>query len=242
MARALRLAGRMNIPFFQVIPENFKGFVLVYSQNGLQLVACEPNKKMITHLFVDFIHGKNGYRLARNLTTRQPLARAVGIKPGIRPIIFDATAGLGADGFVLASLGCEVTLCERNPVVFELLKDGLRRGVEDIRIVNTISGRMQLIEGDAVDILNKKQGIFDTVYLDPMYPHRNKSALNRQAMRALRKLVGDDVDGNTLLVAAMAAAKKRVVVKRPANAPHLAGISPSHITPMKNSRFDVYLS
>jgi 16S rRNA (guanine1516-N2)-methyltransferase len=35
--------------------------------------------------------------------------------------------GLGKDAFVLASLGCRVTLVERNPVVHALLRDGLDR-------------------------------------------------------------------------------------------------------------------
>ena len=34
---------------------------------------------------------------------------------------------MGGDGFVLATLGCEMLLLERNPVVHSLLDDGLQR-------------------------------------------------------------------------------------------------------------------
>ncbi len=35
--------------------------------------------------------------------------------------------GLGKDAFVMAYLGCHVTICERNPVVYALLRDGIQR-------------------------------------------------------------------------------------------------------------------
>ncbi len=52
---------------------------------------------------------------------KQLLAKAVGLhkKPTLR--VFDGTAGLGRDGFTLASLGATVTLAERNPVLLALL-------------------------------------------------------------------------------------------------------------------------
>ena len=77
--------------------------------------------------------------------------------------------------------------------------------------------------------------------MDPMYPHRRKSALNSQAMRLLRGIAGDDDDCPSLLEQALAVATNRVVVKRPKGAPTIDGRSPSHEILMKNSRFDVYL-
>ena len=41
------------------------------------------------------------------------LGRAVGVKAGLKPVVWDATGGLGRDAFVLADLGCRVMLCER---------------------------------------------------------------------------------------------------------------------------------
>src|SRR3569833_2829818 len=39
----------------------------------------------------------------------------------------------------------------------------------------------------------------NVVYLDPMYPERGKSALEKKEMRYLRALVGDDLDAPALL-------------------------------------------
>ena len=60
----------------------------------------------------------------------QMIAKAVGIKGGIKPQILDATAGLGKDAFVLATLGCEMTLLERSPIIHQLLQDGIERASE----------------------------------------------------------------------------------------------------------------
>jgi len=102
---------------------------------------------------------------------------------------------------------------------------------------------MQLVQSDAVDYLT---GLAETerpdvVYLDPMYPHREKSALVKKEMRAFRQLVGEDLDADRLLPAALAAARQRVVVKRPDYAEPLAGPKPTLSIPTKNHRFDVYV-
>lgn len=79
------------------------------------------------------------------------------------------------------------------------------------------------------------------ICIDPMYPHRSKSALVKKEMRLIRLLVGDDSDSDQLLAAALAIAIRRVVVKRPRLAPALRGPEPNFTISGKNSRFDVYL-
>jgi len=80
----------------------------------------------------------------------------------------------------------------------------------------------------------------EVVFLDPMYPHRQKSALVKKEMRLLRQLVGDDEDASDLLVTALARARRRVVVKRPRLAPTLTGPAPGFQIIAPNTRFDVY--
>ncbi len=60
-------------------------------------------------------------------------------------------------------------------------------------------------------------------------------------MSILQTLVGNDEDSNNLLIPAMTIAKRRVVVKRPNYASHLAAISPQAMIKTKNHRFDIYL-
>ncbi len=242
LQKAYELAKKLNLPFYRNFAEAQTDLILAYTDYGLKLhLFSTKSKKNTSLLFVDFVHGKNKYRLINNFTTKQPLARAAGIKPGFRPVLLDATAGLGADAFVLAILGCTVTLIERSPLVAAILSDGLKRGLEDNSIRKIIQ-HMSLHYGDTLNVLHTLPDIFHTIYLDPMYPHRTTSALNKQTMRTLRDLVGDDTDAELLLDFALQRATQRVVVKRPQNAPLLSKIKPSHTITMKNSRFDIYLT
>jgi len=194
-------------------------------------------------VWVDFVQGPVDYRRRQGSSRREAIARAVGLKgANPPPSVLDVTAGLGRDSFILASLGCMVQLVERSPVVAALLEDGLRRAGEAEGAAGLIRQRLNLLVGHGLQILNTWQGERpDVVYIDPMYPHRSKSALVKKEMRLIRLLVGDDEDSNTLLLAALAVASRRVVVKRPRLAPALTGPEPNFTISGKNSRFDVYL-
>lgn len=157
------------------------------------------------------------------------------------PSVVDGTAGLGRDAFVLASLGCTVTMVERHPVVAALLEDGLRRAYQDAEIGDWMRERMRLFHGSSLEALSKLAQEVDVVYLDPMYPHRDKSALVKKEMRVFQSLVGADLDADGLLAPALALATKRVVVKRPDYAEDLDGVKPNTVIETKKNRFDVYV-
>jgi len=239
--KARALANRLDLPYHQSIAEVTSDFLLIYTENGLQLSQTSKFAHVKRLLYVDFVRGKNGYRHRKNFTIRQPLAKAVGIKPGIRPSVFDATAGLGNDAFVLACLGCRVSLCERSSILHSLLEDGLFRAGHEEKTMEIVTTRMNLLFEDSKEYLQKNQQVYHTIYLDPMYSHRTNSALNKQEMRVIRDLVGNDEDGDMLLETAFAAAQNRVVVKRPKGARELSSRTPSFVVPMKNSRYDIYL-
>ena len=59
------------------------------------------------------------------------MARAVKAGGGVR--VLDCTAGLARDAFVLASLGCEVTLVERSRVVYTFASGWIEAGKEGFR-------------------------------------------------------------------------------------------------------------
>jgi 16S rRNA (guanine1516-N2)-methyltransferase len=243
LQKAAGLAKNLGLTFIPSIVERTTEIVLAYTPEGLKLLHAPLGSAKTTCLhYVDFIHGKHGFRLAHDCSTKQPLARAIGIKPGYRPTVLDTTAGLGGDSFVLASLGCQVTMCERSPLVAALLADGLARALQDSTTAGIVGNRMQLIVGDARHYLQQNCADFAAIYLDPMYPHRRKSALNSLTMRTLRTIVGDDQDSGALLESALVRAQNRVVVKRPRLAPTLTEAVPSHVIAMKNSRFDIYLT
>lgn len=85
--------------------------------------------------------------------------------------------------------------------------------------LHQIMDRITLIESDACDGLKNLACAPDVVYLDPMYPNRNTTAMVKKEMRICRKLVGDDQDIDQLMIVAMDTARKRVVVKRHTHTP-----------------------
>lgn len=214
---------------------------LQLTDDCLQLVDLEePRSGAVS---VDFVGGAAGHRRRFGGGRGQPIAKAVGLKGGATPSVVDATGGLGRDAFVLASLGCRVTLVERSPVVAALLEDGLHRAADDVEIGPWIGERLQLVHADALDWMAALPGetFPEVVYLDPMFPHRPGSALVKKEMRLLQQLLGGDEDADALLPAALRIAKKRVVVKRPDYAPVLAEREPTMCIESKKNRFDVYV-
>ncbi|MES9902319.1 MAG: class I SAM-dependent methyltransferase [Sedimenticola sp.] len=234
------LAERLGLPMLQEGDGSYE-LVLVKTKQRLELRQKGDNAP--GPVFIDFVSGKSAHRRHFGGGRGQPLARAIGLKQGRTPRVLDATAGLGRDAFVLASLGCEVLMVERSPVIAALLQDAIERGLADPETAEIIN-RMTLIEGDAQEILTAipDKSRPDVVYLDPMYPHRGKSALVKKEMRLFRMLVGDDEDSAAVLAAARRVARNRVVVKRPAKAPTIDKTQPSMAINSPNTRYDVYLN
>jgi 16S rRNA (guanine1516-N2)-methyltransferase len=213
---------------------------LVRTTHRLELRQGGP--KAPGPVYVDFVAGKAAHRRQFGGGKKQPLARAVGLNKGFTPTVLDATAGLGRDSFVLATLGCEVRLLERSPIIAALLEDGLRRAQADDEVA-AIASRMQVVNADAIRYLQTliTEDRPEVIYLDPMYPHRDKSALVKKEMRVFREIVGDDPDTAELLTAAIDCATARVVVKRPAKAEFLGGIEPHSSVQSPNTRYDLYI-
>jgi 16S rRNA (guanine1516-N2)-methyltransferase len=190
---------------------------------------------------IDFASEALNYRRKFGGGRNQAIAKAVGIKSSYRPRILDSTAGLGRDAFILSSLGCHITMCERNCEVAKALSLALAKGAEDASIAE-IMAHMELINADAIDFLRKKplEG-FDVIYIDPMFPERRKKALVKKEMRDLREVVGEDADFGDLLDIALRQDVKRIVVKRPRLASEINGLQPDICFAGKAGRFDVYL-
>jgi 16S rRNA (guanine1516-N2)-methyltransferase len=163
-------------------------------------------------LFVDFTQGKVAWKVRHPGKGKHPLARALGIEHGKRPIILDGTAGLGRDAWLMASLGCTVYLCERHPVVATLLLDGLERA----RRQGLAAADHLIWLGDQLEDIEGVDEAPEVIYLDPMYPEppRKRAAAVKKDMQYLRRLVGGDDDAADTLARARALAP-RVVMKRP---------------------------
>lgn len=215
--------------------------VLWLDADGLALQAIA--KPLPAPVRVDFVSDAMRWRTAGG-GGGEAVVRACGVKAGHPIRVLDATAGLGRDTWLLAHVGAEVTCCERSPIVQALLRDGLARAAADPASAAT-AGRIRLHEGSSLALLQQLAGLPaterpETVYLDPMFPHRDKSALVKLDMRLFREVVGADHDADALLAAARAVATRRVVVKRPRHAPDLDGIAPHQRMEGQSNRFDLY--
>ncbi len=236
--RAKALATQWDLPF---LPEQDTGLVLMLDRHQLSLKQLDEPK--LGAVVVDFASDALTFRRLHGGGRKEAIAKAVGIKGQYCPTVLDATAGLGRDAFVLASLGCSVQMFERSNVVAALLSDGLARAAHQDELMNWLPQRMTLIRGQSQQVLaNWTQGDVDVVYLDPMFPHRKKSALVKKDMRLFQQLLGPDEDADSLLGPALQVAKKRVVVKRPESAPYLDHREPNMAIKGKKHRFDVYLT
>ena len=192
-------------------------------------------------IVIDFLSGKTAYRRKYGHAGGEAISRAIGIKKGHRPNVVDATAGLGRDAFVLATMGCCVHMIERSEPIARLLDEALGRAMTDEKIGRVIQEKLSLTSGDSRQALFQVPFTPEVIYLDPMFPPKAKSALVKKEMRLLQEIVGKDEDAEELLKVALSVATNRVVVKRPSYAKFLAEIKPQTAIKTKKHRFDIYL-
>lgn len=218
---------------------------LNYTNEFVELRDMEKN----ISIHIDFLSGNLAHRQQFGGGRGQSIAKAIGLKQGIEPpTVLDATAGLAKDAYVLACLGCSMTLVERSPIVAELIRDAIQRATEDEHFQTILEKGFKVINQSSIEYLTElankalsDDDIPDVIYLDPMYPDKKKSASVKKNMQILQKLLGKDEDTQELLNAAIKVAKKRVVVKRPKGAKSLTELKPTYTVESKKTRYDVYI-
>ncbi|KTD20194.1 N6-adenine-specific methylase [Legionella lansingensis] len=185
-----------------------------------------------TPLYADF--SSTNWQKRRDAGKKQGLIRACKPKPGLQ--IIDVTAGWGRDAAVLASFGAEVIMLEREPIMAALLADALMRRDE----YSKEKMNLKLYETDAFDYLVNLSATDypDIIYIDPMHPERQKTALVKKDMQALQRLIKRDDKIFELLQLARTKVKKQVVVKWPQSLAPL--LNPTSAIGGKTVRFDVY--
>lgn len=188
------------------------------------LVLLTQNFKPLTINFSKVIQKR------RHDMKSQGLIQACKPKAGIS--IIDATGGWGRDAAMLAFCNAQVLILERNPVMAALLQDALLR--------NELNLPLSFKYTDAIEFLSQlKLGDYpDVIYLDPMHPLQDKSALVKKEMQWLHKAIGPDLDAFELLKIALQRALKKVVIKWPKSEPPL--IKPTYAITGNTIRFDVY--
>ena len=183
--------------------------------------------------FENMLHRVTNGRLQHEMLVRA----ANSDKPGRKAIV--ATAGMGEDAFLLAAQGYEVTLFEQNPVIAVLLKDALRRAKKH-PVLKDIASRMNLVQDNSVEGMSKLLDPVDVIYLDPMFPARQKSSLINKKLQLIQKLEPPCSEETDLFDAAISASPSKIIVKRPLKSEFLAGRKPSYTLNGKAIRYDCY--
>lgn len=190
---------------------------------------------------IDFTSGAFRYRLAHLQGRNELIGKAVGYKRGSPLTVFDTTAGLGREAFLLAAMGCDVTLFERHPIVAANLEAALAQARLDPELAPIVA-RMTFYPQCAITFLTQTPPIDfpDVIYCDPMFVPRTKSAAVKKELQQLQQLVGQDEDAEQLVCIAKQFAKKRVVVKRALRSSYLTG-TPEYSLTGRSHRFDIYI-
>lgn len=196
------------------------GFYLYYHDDRLTLCRGQDTRGVWVRL----------NDIKRRLQGEFSLARACGNKTGSALDVLDVTAGLGIDALALRARGNRLTLIEREPLLWALLSDLLRRAD---------AADVALHHMDAKTIL-AEQASFDVVYVDPMFTQRRKTALPNKRMQYLGELLHEPVNENLadFIEQARRVARNRVVLKRRLRDPEV--LVPDWQIRGKTIRYDVF--
>lgn len=240
----------MMYVFFDGRTEDVTAIEAQYPLTCVEHASEIPDGELVLHIAPEGIslsrgslemHGDFRTMLPRvGKLSQEMLVKAV--KPKNFPegaLAVDATAGMGEDSFLLAAAGFRVKLFEYNPVIAMLLADSLRRGLEDEDLAEIV-GRMELVPGDSIGGISNMLEPIDLIYLDPMFPERQKSGLIKKKFQLLQRLERPCDDEDALLNAAVAARPTKLIIKRPLKGPQLAGLKPGYTIQGKAIRYDCF--
>jgi 16S rRNA (guanine1516-N2)-methyltransferase len=199
-------------------------------ENGLALVG---NGQTLRGDFTKMLP-----RIRRGNFQSELLVKAAKIKGFEGTItVMDCTAGLGEDSILLAAAGFRVKLYERDNIIAALLRDSLIRAA-GIPELAPIVERMELHEEDSLIALSQLKEVPEVIYLDPMFPSRQKSALVKKKFQMLQQLEQPCEEGDEFLQAAIACKPKKIVIKRPLKGEYLGNHKPDYSINGKTIRYD----
>jgi len=199
-------------------------FDLLYDEAGHLSIRPSHKVESLKHFkpfSIDFTSGKMGYRSSH--VKDEMIVKALKKFDCSSTVVWDMTAGLGRDSFVLACAGFRVVMFEKSVVIAELLADGLSRLSLHDKESSLIASRMDIYNVNSSNIPNDVLSSIprpNVCLLDPMFPAKKKSAHAKKDMQILQRLLeceSEDGNGKVLLDAAFAQAPSKVVVKRPIN-------------------------
>lgn len=184
-------------------------------------------------LRLDFCHGAA-------LTRQRPQGLSANLRKALGSrqfLVVDGTAGLAGDSLAFLAAGFQVLACEASPALAWWLTTAIDRGRRCAPALweNFCGLKNKFYQEAILDITTPY-----ALYLDEMFPERQKSALNSKAMRMVKKLAvarppppGEFFQAQPYL--------QRLVIKRPLRAAGLLTAPPSYQLLGNAVRFDVYV-
>ena len=226
--QALKLAAKLDITPIAA-PNYIPGAdIIVFFTHATELIVPTISTKPFS---IDFAYHLEQF--AEQNLKMHPLAQAIGLK-NKNLTILDATAGFGKDTALISCLGHKVIALEQNPIMFAMLSSA------EHELTN-----VQFINQDSCNyLMSIKTPYPDIIYLDPMFPSKNKHNLVKKPMQLLQAILANTPnDNDALLTTAIQKANKKVIVKRPQTATPLANLKPDiTITKSQSTRYDIYLT
>lgn len=212
-----------NLDLAKLLAEKFPQFSFANQEISGTTIAVFGKKKEKIGIFtgdskplflsIDFLDSELQRRRKFFSSKKEPLLKAIGAKAQF-PKVFDGTAGLGRESYLLASHGYEVVACEKNPYLYVLLCLALEKLYENLNLPEE-KRRLFFLYGDSLEVISSLENEFDVLYLDPMFPESKKSALVKKNMQVLQQMDLSDDKPLKLLEKAQSLGFKRIVFKRP---------------------------
>jgi len=205
-------------------------FLLYFERDALML--CRQDEK---GRFGKQKTALNASELVRRAADTTELQRACFAgKASATVQVLDLFAGWGMDACMLAAAGAGVTCVELQPAMVALLRDVTRR------VEARVAQRLTVVHGDALSYLDAlRPGQADVIYLDPMFPSRNKTALPNKRLQWLAQLTSSDtVALDALIDKARVKTRDKVVLKRRRKDPVIG--TPARQISGSSVRYDVY--
>jgi 16S rRNA (guanine1516-N2)-methyltransferase len=223
---AKKIADQYNLYLIKD-PEKYSNCLIV-SEEGISL-RLEGYQH---ELYIDFCN--NYYKYRSSSSAKEGILNACGVRAGKCPSILDLTGGWGRDGYILANAGCDVVLLERDPIVYILLNDGIRRLKEKTNY------QIEVINIDALDYLQRETVKQEIIYYDPMRPNENNAAKNKKEIEILRKIITSNAQSCELAKLALTKANTRLVIKSGRYEMIDIDRVPTFSILGKNTKFDIY--
>ena len=194
------------------------------------LISSDQFKSPLSLSYIDH----KASRLTRTLSTQQPLWRSFGKKISPPFTVFDLTAGLGQDSFILASLGADVVSIEADPLIYALLDIN----ISALKYLKP-QIKWQAIHADSLVWLKQQTDPLPYVYIDPFF-HLKPNSLPHKNIQWIQFLSMLSPDNGQVLFEQALKISDKIVVKRYKNAASINHLKPNSTIYQKSSRFDCY--